>query len=544
MIRVIRWPNVLSIMLFLPAFTWLAALSPAGEIQQVFPHLATGGGIRFELFLHNVGDQQVKGSLHFRTPQGKPLPIGGANAAGVLDFSMAPGGVFFIETSDAGDLTAGYALVVSESTSDQFQGSVIFSFAGSQVTIPAQPVGLKFRAVIENAPDERSAVAVVNLEAEPASISLQVLDSTGLSRFAESIELGAGEQSAQFLEEIFAGLDAPLVGSLLLSADSCFSAMTVRQHAGGALAVLGSRLDPQVETPRGPELFSGERALAEVARQVEQGARPTGSAELARAGDLIQESLRQLGWAAQTDLHTLEFGTLFVPVRNIVASLGSGPAIILAAHYDSRIQADRDPDPARRDEAVIGANDGGSGVGVLLELARVISRHYRPQKEIRLLFFDAEDNGQIPPWSQTAGIEDNGWIIGSTLYAQSLDLEESPVDLMILVDMVGDSDQRFPFEQRSLQSAPEVAQDIWDIAAELGYQEQFPQVPGSSILDDHVPFIRRGIPSVDIIDLDYPFWHTTADTLDKVSAESLERVGRVLQTYLERTGAIVKRSSD
>jgi Zn-dependent M28 family amino/carboxypeptidase len=294
----------------------------------------------------------------------------------------------------------------------------------------------------------------------------------------------------------------------------------------------------------GPDRFSGELALEHIADQVALGPRPTGSAQIHLAGDLILDYLSQLGWQTSQDWHTVDFGPFLVPVRNLVASYGSGTTVIIGAHYDSRIYASRDPDTARLEQRVIGANDAGSGVGVLLELARVVHEYYVPNNEIRLLFFDAEDNGGIEPWiqwSQLSGIGTNGWLIGSSFYAAGLDLDLERIEYMILVDMVGDMDQRFPIEGYSAQFAPDLANTVWATAAELGYGEYFVQEIGGAITDDHVPFIQRGIPAVDIIDLDYPYWHTSEDTLDKISAESLERVGRVLQAFLEQTGVIERK---
>lgn len=291
----------------------------------------------------------------------------------------------------------------------------------------------------------------------------------------------------------------------------------------------------------GPEQFAGSLALEHIAAQVALGPRPTGSAEIHEAGDIILDYLRDLGWETSEDWHTVDFGPFLVPVRNLVASYGDGSTLIIGAHYDSRIYANRDPDTARLQERVIGANDAGSGVGVLLELARVLSQHYQPNNEIRLVFFDAEDNGGIEPWvqwSQMSGIGTNGWLIGSSYYAAGLNLETESIEAMILLDMVGDMDQQFPMEGYSAQYAPDLTDAIWSVAVDLGYSEHFIPEVRSSITDDHLPFIQRGIPAVDIIDLDYPQWHTTEDTLDKISPESLERVGRVLQTYLEQIGAI------
>jgi Zn-dependent M28 family amino/carboxypeptidase len=138
-----------------------------------------------------------------------------------------------------------------------------------------------------------------------------------------------------------------------------------------------------------------------------------------------------------------------------------------------------------------------------------------------LAFFDAEDNGRLDGWD---------WIVGSQYMADHLTVDPAA---MILVDMVGDADQQFYLEGNSdaiLQAK------LWTTAANLGYGQHFVPVIRYTMIDDHIPFRSRGIPAVDIIDFDYPYWHTTADTADKVSALSLERVGRTLETYLEAEG--------
>jgi Zn-dependent M28 family amino/carboxypeptidase len=141
--------------------------------------------------------------------------------------------------------------------------------------------------------------------------------------------------------------------------------------------------------------------------------------------------------------------------------------------------------------------------------------------EIWLAFFDAEDNGQLDGWE---------WIIGSQYMADNLTIQPQA---MILVDMIGDADQQLYLEGNS---DPVLAARLWTTAAGLGYGQNFIPVIRYTMIDDHIPFKNRGIPAVDIIDFDYPHWHTTADTADKVSAASLERVGRTLEAYLEAEG--------
>jgi Zn-dependent M28 family amino/carboxypeptidase len=154
---------------------------------------------------------------------------------------------------------------------------------------------------------------------------------------------------------------------------------------------------------------------------------------------------------------------------------------------------------------------------VLLELARVLPRDL--DKQVWLVFFDSEDQGQIPGWD---------WILGSRAFVESLTAHP---DAMVLVDMIGDADLNLYYESNSDQK---LTQEIWALAGRLGYEKQFITSPKYSMLDDHTPFLEVGIPAVDLIDFDYPYWHTLADTPDKVSAESLLAVGDTLETWLEQ----------
>ncbi|RME80749.1 MAG: M28 family peptidase [Caldilineae bacterium] len=283
----------------------------------------------------------------------------------------------------------------------------------------------------------------------------------------------------------------------------------------GYLGWLGTAALPEpTPTPVPPPVFDGDRALALAQYQCEIGPRPTGSPAGRQTGDWIIEQLQLAGWTVETQ----EFTHNGVTARNIVAKAGRGDVLLLGAHYDTRLVADRDPDTARRNEPVLGANDGASGVAVLLELARALDVESMPH-EVWLAFFDAEDNGDLEGWD---------WALGSRYMAENL---ESLPRAMILLDMVGDADQRFLWEGNS---DPQLRQHLWQTATILGYKEYFVPEVGPTLIDDHVAFLERGVPAVDIVDFEYPPWHTTADTCDKLSAESLGRVGRLLEIYLER----------
>ncbi len=280
-------------------------------------------------------------------------------------------------------------------------------------------------------------------------------------------------------------------------------------------------------TANSRQLFDGQQAFKHAEAQVNFGFRPTGSKESVKTGDYIMAQLRAFGWKVTEQPFVLDIDGTPVKGRNIIGSLGSGPVIIIGAHYDTRLWADHDPDVSRRRDPVMGANDAASGVAVLLELARVVGQHYTYRRELRLVFLDAEDNGNIPGWKD--------WSLGTKYYVQHLDVRP---EYVIILDMIGDSDLNVYYETNSMRSAPEIMTGLWDVAHRLGYSANFIKQPRFTMMDDHIPFIDQGIRAIDVIDFDYPYWHTVSDTLDKISASSLEKIGRVVQQYLEQTGVI------
>ncbi len=282
-----------------------------------------------------------------------------------------------------------------------------------------------------------------------------------------------------------------------------------------------------VRTNQGPMLFDGQQAFKHAEVQVGFGFRPTGSDASIKTGDYIISQLKAFGWKVEEQPFTLDINGSPVKGRNIIGSIGSGPAIIVGAHYDTRLWANQDPDPAKQHDPVMGANDAASGVAVQLELARVLGQHYTYHNELRLVFLDAEDNGEILGW--------NDFSLGTTYYVDHLD--QKP-DYVIILDMIGDKDLNIYYEGMSMQSAPDIMTGMWDVADKLGYGKSFIKQLKYSMIDDHTPFIQKGIRAIDVIDFDYPYWHTVSDTLDKISASSLEIVGRVVQKYLEQTAAI------
>ena len=260
-----------------------------------------------------------------------------------------------------------------------------------------------------------------------------------------------------------------------------------------------------------PVSFDSSRAYADVQTQVAFGPRTPGSEGHAKIEAWIRAELESAGWAVE--VHESE--RMGHPIYNIIAKRnGDAPPIILGAHYDTRFFADHDPDENKRSEPVPGANDGASGVAVLLELARTLPDDTAP---VWLVFFDAEDNGRIEGWD---------WILGSRAFA-----EEIPVrpEAVVIVDMIGDADLNIYLEQNSNVA---IRTEIWSTSEKLGYNNKFINEEKFSMEDDHPSFLEAGIPAVDIIDFDYPYWHTTQDTADKVSAESLQAVGETLWHWI------------
>jgi Zn-dependent M28 family amino/carboxypeptidase len=265
--------------------------------------------------------------------------------------------------------------------------------------------------------------------------------------------------------------------------------------------------------------FSEDNAWHHLLQQMEIGYRYPGSEEIELCRQYIINELTKTGAVLETQHFEAELlGTKLAGV-NIIASYHPQMSrrILLGTHYDTRATADLDENPDKRQLPIMGANDGGSGVAVLLELARIIASNPPNQFGIDIVFFDLEDSGEI-------GINES-WCLGSSHFARHF---TGPLpEKAIIVDMVGDSDLKIEMEFVSYHSSPMLVKDIWDKAQELGFR-QFQPTISNSIYDDHVPLIRAGFNAVLLIDFDYKWWHTTEDTIDKCSPQSLAIVGQTL----------------
>jgi Zn-dependent M28 family amino/carboxypeptidase len=257
--------------------------------------------------------------------------------------------------------------------------------------------------------------------------------------------------------------------------------------------------------------FDSARAYEDLRRQVGFGPRPAGSSALAQCRAYILAQLKAAGVEAREDAWTAE--TPIGPVRmvNVVATIpGRRPErIALATHYDTKLF---------RDFRFVGASDSASSTAAVLELARVL-KNRQNDYTIELLFFDGEE--AIIDWYRN---NDNTY--GSRRYVQTAQKAGtlSGLKALVLLDMIGDRNLTIRRDSNSTRWLTDI---VWASAAKLGYRAQF-LTEETTIEDDHVNFVRAGVPSVDIIDLDYPAWHTAQDDLDHVSARSLQIVGDVV----------------
>ena len=262
--------------------------------------------------------------------------------------------------------------------------------------------------------------------------------------------------------------------------------------------------------------ISGEKAFAHVQRLVDFGPRPSGSEAIEKSRNYIEDQLRRSGWQVKRQVFIDDTPRGKVQFVNLIAQFpGQGnaaPSFLLCSHYDTKTF-----------DAIkfVGANDAGSSTGLLLELARVIGQHPNLAAKIELVFFDGEE--AYDRFSETDGL------YGSRYFARQLQGSSAKQFRGgILFDMVGDRslDVTLPVD-----SPPEIAKDIFAAAEALKLRNYFTYLD-REMIDDHSPLNAIGIPTIDVIDFDFPWWHTAGDTIDKISPKSLQIVGSVALYYL------------
>ena len=291
--------------------------------------------------------------------------------------------------------------------------------------------------------------------------------------------------------------------------------------------------------------FNADSAYGFVERQLSFGPRVPGSIAHEQCAEWFVSKLN--AWADSVfvqDFRCRLFDGKTVDGKNIIASynIEAHKRIIIASHWDSRPYADNDPDEANWKKPIDGANDGASGCGILLELARIM--HLFPLDiGVDLIFFDVEDHG-TPHWADDNRYSDNSWCLGSQYWAKNPHYNGYSANFGILLDMVGASNPRFPKEYYSQRDAAWVLNKVWRIARDMGYDQFFVNELGDPINDDHI-YVNQyaGIPTIDIIHLVgdedrtssfYPYWHTMNDNLEQIDPKTLQMVGNVVTSVLYR----------
>ncbi len=282
--------------------------------------------------------------------------------------------------------------------------------------------------------------------------------------------------------------------------------------------------------------FNADSAYSYIARQVEFGPRVPGTESHRACRDWLVSKFKELGIDSvivQNATVTASNGDV-LPISNIIGGFYTDRPrrIVIAAHWDTRPWADQESKADDRAKAIPGANDGGSGVGVILELIRNLAQN-RPKVGVDFILFDAEDYGE----SGTFDSNSESWCLGSQYWAKNIEpyTAENLPEYGIVLDMVGGKNAVFHYEAYSSQMAPTPTMKVWSEAERLGLGHIFERSVGGVIIDDHIPMNRAGIPTTDIIELNNhqtgafpPTWHTLEDNLENIDKNTLKAVGETV----------------
>ncbi|HNY02188.1 MAG TPA: M28 family peptidase [Bacteroidales bacterium] len=300
----------------------------------------------------------------------------------------------------------------------------------------------------------------------------------------------------------------------------------------------------QEATPSGPRVpvpdFNGDSALEFARLQLAFGPRVPNTPAHEKCATWLTSKMES--WTPHL---TVQKGQVYaynktaLNFRNIIGSWNpeNTTRVLLCAHWDSRPFADHDPNPANHRKPVDAANDGASGVGVLMEMARQFSLK-PPPIGVDIILLDVEDYG--PPQDENISQSEDFWGQGAQYWAKNPHVKNYTARYGILLDMVGAPNATFLMEKVSMDYASDILKLVWSAAGRVGYSSYFLYQEGGYITDDHVPINKiRNIPTIDIIHLDrnsetgfYPYWHTTGDTFDKLDKNTLKAVGQTLLTVV------------
>jgi len=331
-----------------------------------------------------------------------------------------------------------------------------------------------------------------------------------------------------------------IIAALMLAcADSAGSTKTAVENTPAPST--GAEKSGNDDKTKTTTAFDCERAFNHVKAQVEFGPRPPGTPALEKTREYIVKELKSYGLKTTLDEFAEDTPSGKMKFKNVIAELPgeSQNVIVIGSHYDTK---------PFKEFAFVGANDGGSSTGALLEIARVMAAENQnagPKRKFTywFAFFDGEE-AFCKDWDECMNGKDHTY--GSRYMVERLRKEKqlSRVKAMILLDMTGDRDLTIPREQSSSQWLVDV---IWGTAQQIGHIKEFPERPFSVGDDDHMPFLRAGVPAVDIIDFEYgsspennDYWHSAEDTLDKISPRSLKIVGDVTLLSLPKIEAQIR----
>ena len=323
--------------------------------------------------------------------------------------------------------------------------------------------------------------------------------------------------------------DYIIVFALILLFMSCSS--TSKKQSGAEKATETSVVNIVMD-------FNADSAYKFVKAQTDFGPRVPNTESHSKTASYLAGELKRLGTKVTVQATKLKtFDGTTINAKNIIGEINpdSSKRILLLAHWDSRPWADNDPDLSKRKKPVMGANDGASGVGVILELARLFKAK-SPNIGIDILFVDAEDWGD----SNSNYDTESTWALGTQYWIEHMHRDNYEPIYGILLDMVGSKDAKFYKDYYSMEYAPQITNTVWDIARDSGYADYFVNKDGGGITDDHVFVNKAGIKCIDIIDQNSgssnsgfcPQWHTTFDTMDNISTETLKAVGQTLTNLI------------
>ena len=297
---------------------------------------------------------------------------------------------------------------------------------------------------------------------------------------------------------------------------------------------------PQVKQVVIPQ-FNADSAYNYVAKQLKFGPRVPGSEAHKQCAEWFRDFFNEKADTVYVqDFRTRLYNGNGIDGKNIIAAFNpeAKKRILLAAHWDSRPFADHDPDEKNWNTPIDGANDGASGVGVLMEIARLM-KETPTNVGVDIILFDLEDYGA--PYYLNLMTNDD-WALGSQYWSKNPHIYNYRAYFGILLDMVGAPNAKFPKEYYSQQFAPALSNDVWRIAREIGYSDYFTNELGHPINDDHIYVnVHARIPMIDIIHLEnnsessfYPYWHTVKDNIEQIDPKTLGMVGDVVVNVIYR----------